>query len=53
MSRTPRLAAYAAVLVLVFGGGAVLGAALGPEPSPAPRGTSTLHGGDSTHGSEH
>ena len=34
MSRTVRLAAYAAILGLMFGGGAALGAAIGPEPSP-------------------
>jgi hypothetical protein len=34
-----RLAGFAAVLVLAFGGGAALGAAVGPiddEPTPAP-----------------
>ena len=43
MSRTARLAAYAAILALLFGGGAALGAAVGPDPAPT----------DATHESDH
>ena len=43
MNRTARLAAYAAVLGLVFGGGAALGAAVGPDPTPTDRTASGDH----------
>lgn len=56
MSRSARLVAYAAVLGLMFGGGAALGAAIGPDPSPADRSTSAVHDDGSTdpaHESDH
>jgi len=37
----PRLAAFAAVLAVLFGGGALAGASIGPEPDDAP---SETHG---------
>ena len=43
MNRTARLAAYAAVLGLMFGGGAALGAAIGPDPTPTDRMTTGAH----------
>lgn len=44
-----KLAAYGAVLALALGGGVVVGATLGPEPSDG--GTAT-HGEDDQHGAE-
>jgi hypothetical protein len=56
MRPSARLAAYAAVLGLMFGGGAALGAALGPDPTPASRTTSVDHdrsNGAPEHESDH
>ena len=43
MNAKLRLAAYAALLALLFGGGAGLGAATGPDPPPTPRATTVDH----------
>ena len=54
MNRTARLAAYAAVLGLMFGGGAALGAAIGPDPTPTDRTTTGDHSTDApAHESDH
>ena len=54
MTVRTRLAAFAVVLGLAAGGGALVGAALGPEPDEAP---APAHGGhgigvDAPHGDE-
>ncbi len=55
MSRSARLAAYAAALVLMFGGGGALGAAIGPDPTPHDRVTNVDDGSTEapTHESDH
>ena len=56
MSGTARLAAYAAAVGLMFGGGVALGAAVGPDPSPTPRTATIDHDratDDQTHESDH
>ena len=52
MSGTARLAAYVAVLGLAFGGGAALGAAIGPDPAPTDHSTTVDHD-DSTETRTH
>ena len=56
MSGTGRLAAYAAAIGLMFGGGAALGSAVGPDPSPTPSTAAVEHDrvtDDQTHESDH
>jgi hypothetical protein len=43
MSRSARLAAYAVVLGLMFGGGVALGGAIGPDPDLASQTTTVDH----------
>ena len=56
MSATVRLAAYGVAVALMFGGGAALGSALGPDPSPGERTTTIDHDGATdvpTHEGDH